>query len=154
MISKPAPEGSGEDPSIAPLNDAERTWLAEQLTRLAKVGVDVDDLASLGHLYDEQLHEWLATPPPDRADPNDLINRLGSGLGEHIRRHTDLTWVVAADQFGTEIALHRGDGNVLVYPANMVAKRWVAGELGALARLGQATVEAVHSIPRETRRPD
>ncbi len=75
-----------------------------------------------------------------------MINRIGLGLGEHIRRRTDLAWVVAADQYGTEIALHRASGNVLVCPTNMLAKRWVAGEIGAATRLAEATIAAVHNI--------
>lgn len=77
-----------------------------------------------------------------------MVNRIGLGLGEHIRRRADMTWVVATDQFGSEVALHRTEGNVLIYPTNMLAKRWVAGEVGALPPLGQATVEAVHKIGR------
>ena len=39
-----------------------------------------------------------------------------------------LAWVVATDEHGTEIAVHGEPGDVLIYPTNLVAKRWTSGE--------------------------
>lgn len=142
----PAPAAG---PTITELNDAERAWVAECLASLE--GAD-GDIVALGAAYDEALRGWSATAeaPADRPDPNDLINRLGIGFGEHVRRQIGLTWVVASDEYGTELALHGQPGDILLYPANLVAKRWVTGETGVLPELAAALIERVTHI-REQR---
>ena len=37
----------------------------------------------------------------------------------------DLKWVVVTDEQGTEIAIHGQPGDVLIFPPNFVAKRYV-----------------------------
>ena len=129
-------------------NEGERRWLEAQLALLAQAGVDPRDLDALAGCYDEALRSWQSAPPDQRGDPNQVINAVGIALGEHVRQHTDLEWVVAADQYGTEIALHRAVGNVVVYPTSMVAKRWAEGETGTLVWLAQATIKTVSDIAR------
>ncbi|WP_116946953.1 DUF3806 domain-containing protein [Jiangella endophytica] len=134
-------------PTITELDDAERAWVAE---RLALLGRADGDIVALGAAYDAALRGWTSVPPEERPDPNELINRLGVGFGEHVRRRAGLAWVVASDEHGTELALHGQPGDVLLYPANLVAKRWVAGETGVLPDLAAALIEQVTSI-REQR---
>lgn len=45
-------------------------------------------------------------------------------------RHTSLRWVIASDAQSTELAVHDNRTDFLVYPANVVAKRWVEQDTG------------------------
>ena len=126
---------------VAP-NDAELSWIADHLGRLAAAGVDVTDAAALGAHYDELLTGWIASP----RDPNPDINLIGLGLGEHLRRRTILDWAVVTDAHGTEMALHGRPGEIVIYPANAVAKRWAAHETGFLPAFVEETVAAVSRI--------
>lgn len=134
-------------PSITELNEAERARVAESL---AALGRSDGDIIALGAAYDAALRGWMSVPPDQRPDPNELITRLGIGFGEHVRRQTGLAWVLAGDEHGAELALHGQPGDVLLYPANLVAERWVAGETGVLPGLAAALIERVTGI-RERR---
>lgn len=131
---------------ITDLNDAERAWVAETL---AALGRSDGDIVALGAAYDAALRGWTSVSPDERPDPNGLINRLGIGFGEHVRRQTGLAWVIAADEHGTELALHGQPGDVLLYPANLVAKRWVAGDTGVLPELAATLIEQVARIKEQ-----
>jgi hypothetical protein len=132
------------------LTDAERVWIDAHLNALTAAGVN--GIAGLGGHYDLQLSEWLSRPESDRPDPNEMINRLGVGFGEYVRRASDTRWVIATDQHGTELALHGEPGNILMFPTNMVAKRWVAGEVGALPALASATARSIDEFRRRSAR--
>jgi hypothetical protein len=57
-------------------------------------------------------------------------------------------WTIAADDHGTDLAVRAlpGRGDVLVYPANFVAKRWERRESNFLAASFQAIRENVAGI--------
>ncbi|MGD9697246.1 MAG: DUF3806 domain-containing protein [Thermoleophilia bacterium] len=133
-------------PRIAALSEAERAWVDGHLAALVADGIAPHDLAGLGALFDARLAEWSAAGDAARGDPNDLINRIGVGLGEHIRLRCGLRWVIATDEHGTDLAIHGEPGAILVFPAGMVAARWVAREAGALPPLAEAIVERVDQI--------
>lgn len=135
-------------PAVAELTDAERAWIDAHLNALTAIGIH--DIDGLGSRYDQQLTEWLGASDSERPDPNEMINRLGVGFGEYVRRASDTRWVIASDQFGTELALHGEPGNILMFPTNMVAKRWVAGEVGALPALASATVRSIEEFRRRS----
>ena len=79
------------------------------------------------------------------ADPNQDINLLGIGLGEHPRRRTGvLIWAVVVAAEGPEIALHGQPRDI--YPTNAVAKRWTAHETGFLRSYAEDMSAAVARI--------
>jgi hypothetical protein len=134
-------------PRIEDLSSSETAWVQENLTVLAEAEVPLSDMASLGEFFDAQLTSWLAAPQVERSDPNPVINLIGLGFGEYIRRECGMRWVLATDNHGSEIAIHRETGNVIMYPTNMVAKRWVAQERGAIPGLAAALIDSVHRLP-------
>ncbi|MBB5788030.1 DUF3806 domain-containing protein [Jiangella mangrovi] len=144
--SAPEPPPSPSGPAITELNDAERAWVAESLAAQRAGGVADGDIVALGAAYDGALGGWLALPPEERPGPNDAINRFGIGFGEHLRLNAGLAWVVASDEYGTELALHGQPGDVELYPANLVAKRWVAGETGVLPGLAAELIGRVAQV--------
>lgn len=131
---------------IVPLNDSEQHWIEEHLQQLHASGVNIEDPTNLGRHYDVLLTHWLSTPQDLRPDPNADINLIGIGLGEYLHQWTGLSWVVAADAGSTEIALHGQPGDVLIYPTNAVAKRWVARETGFLPGFAAEILDAVAQI--------
>src|SRR4051794_15252064 len=77
---------------------------------------------------------WAArlAAPQGVEDPNDLINAVGLAFGQRLVDDLGLRWVVVSDEFGTELATHAAPGDLLVFPANLVAKRWESRETGFL----------------------
>jgi hypothetical protein len=117
-----------ERPTFSALGDAERDWMAGHLEVVDEFEVDLDSAADVARLYDY----FLALPTEDeygvRIDPNVFINILGTVFGTHLTRRTTLAWAVATDSHGSELVVHEPRGNWLVYPANVIAKRWVIRE--------------------------
>jgi hypothetical protein len=120
-------------PRFEPLNDGERAWVADNVARACalakKHGGDPDtvETASLAAL-DRMWSLFTANLRETGADPHGLINMIGLAFGHHLATACDLSWVLATDERGTEIALHGQPGDILIYPTNLVAKRWSRGE--------------------------
>jgi hypothetical protein len=133
--------------AIEELSADERAWIDAHLVGMREANVDVNDPASLGALFDEALAAWYAQPEQDRPDPNPLINSLGVGLGQCIVARTDLRWVIATDENGTDLALHRIANDVLVFPANAVAKRWSARVSGFIPAFVDELTSALDELP-------
>jgi len=65
-------------------------------------------------------------------------------------------WTIAADDQGTDLAVRAlpGRGDVLVYPANFVAKRWERRESNFLAACFQAIRKDVAAIETGSAQPE
>jgi ribose 5-phosphate isomerase RpiB len=118
-------------PALGELNEAEQDWVSSNVQVLIDSGIDISDATQIGDYYDELKTQWLSEPADARSDPNPLINILGSGLGQHLVNNYGMRWVIATDQYGTEMAVHAEPANVLAFPANAIAKRWASDERGA-----------------------
>lgn len=106
---------------IAEMNQAERDWIASLTAPLAGVA---DDPRGLSDRFEAERAGWFALPEGERPDPNPLVNAFGASLGTYLAGRLGLRWVVAADEYGTEAAVYRERDEVLLYPMNVVAKRW------------------------------
>jgi hypothetical protein len=144
-----ATQASTDVPALGELNAAEREWVASNVKVFVDIGIDISDAAQIADFFDELKAKWLNEPEDARSDPNPMINILGSGLGQHLVNRYGMRWVIATDEYGTEMAVHAEPGDVLVYPANAVAKRWAAGERGdfipGLAEMIGAKVEELRT---------
>jgi hypothetical protein len=85
----------------------------------------------------------------ERHDPNHIINAVGIAIGEHLVAALDLRWVVASDDYGTELAVHGEPGSVIVYPANLVAKRFESRTARFIAPLVRQMVEDIRRVRAE-----
>jgi hypothetical protein len=109
---------------------AEKEWLRQNLENIRNLLVQLDtDLASQNPLkaLDVAFGSWMS----DRdkvVDPNSMINAFGIGFGQHLVDNLSLRWAVVSDAQGTEMAVHGQPGDILIFPANFVAKRFTAGE--------------------------
>jgi hypothetical protein len=142
----PPPVGA-EAPVLEPLTAAEVDWVRSSIAELADQDVRLGDIDALGRHYDEMLNAWVRLSESQRPDPNAIINRIGLAFGQYVADHAKLDWTVATDSHGTEIALHRERGDVLIYPTDVVAKRWAAHERNVLPALARTMIETVGRLP-------
>lgn len=119
-----------ERPAAQALTNAERTRIWSALASLEAAGVDIDDLTSLGTAYDSARVAWEGESPAGREDSGEVVERFALGIGEHLNRHTDLTWSIVTDGFGTDLGLMGRRDDTVVVPHNLVGARWLNGERG------------------------
>src|SRR5215470_15645474 len=115
---------------IEPLNASEEAWVRTQLENAATFvqtfsPADAQQPLTLAAL-DRAFAAWLASEPTEVPLINATINHVGIAFGQALVDGLELQWVIATDEYGTDLVVYglpqRGD--VLVYPANFVAKRW------------------------------
>jgi hypothetical protein len=99
-------------------------------------------------LLDRTFAAWLAAGETDNDRINHVINAIGFAFGQLLVEAAGFRWVVASDQYGCEMAVLAlpGRGDVLIYPANMVAKRWLSKETGFLAPLFDVITNKVREL--------
>lgn len=119
------PEDLPLTPEARPLGEQERARIHAGLEALAAEGVDVESLQELGDGLDRALATWMAE---GGSDHDVIVERYAVGIGEHLARHTDLSWKIVTDVFGTDLGLASGD--FVVVPGNLVAARWMRRETG------------------------
>ena len=133
---------------------AETEWVAAHLAVAQALAAaytgNQDEPLPEPHLLDEIFTAWLAEwqqqPPVERADPNVYINALGLAFGQALVDELGFEWAVVSDERGTEIAVHGEPGDVLVFPPNLVAKRFETNETGFLAPLYADIAERVRML--------
>jgi hypothetical protein len=120
------------DQKIEPPNESELEWVRAHVDAVRQAtGGDVSP-AALDELYAGWYDEWAAQPEESRPDPNDMINAVGLSFGQALVDGVGLDWAIVTDDHGTEIAVHGHPGDILVFPPNLVAKRFERGETGFL----------------------
>lgn len=124
------------------LTDAEITWRDQQVAAARLIADhytgDSEDLPSLERL-DASVAAWQADGET-RIDVNTLVNAVGIAFGAHLAAATGLEWRIAEDDDGTDLALYGRRGDVLIFPANAVAKRIAAGDRAFVKALHDAVV--------------
>ena len=133
------------DAKIEQLTAGEQEWIVQQIAIAHEfvrrtLNKDAEGLPSTEDL-DQAFNSWLHSLSKDSSDANSVINCVGVAFGQHLVDSTPLEWVIASDEYGTELALYGlpGQGDVLVYPQNFVAKRYEAN-------VGIFIVESVNQI--------
>lgn len=103
-------------------------------------------LAALDRAYPA----WLASGPSDGHQINAIINAVGIAFGRFLVDEIGFKWVIATDQYGSDLAIYAlpGNGDVLVYPANFVAKRWERRETNFLERAYEQIASRVEDLKR------
>jgi hypothetical protein len=131
----------GMSQTISELTEKENTWVAEQVEAANKFvdsfsPTDSEKPLNLASL-DRAFKAWIATEPSDVDRINDVINAVGIAFGRFLVEGAGLRWVIATDEGGSDLAVFGlpGTADVLVYPANLVAKRWERRETDFLVKL-------------------
>jgi len=117
-------------PTFSDLTSAERDWIDRQI-QAARVFVSEfspGDAWSPIRLeaLDRAFGNWLDTQPRKKGDINGVINTVGIAFGSVLVEQRGFNWTIASDEQGTDLALRAppNRGDVVVFPANFVAKRW------------------------------
>jgi hypothetical protein len=133
-------------------NEAERQWIAKNLaaTRefVSAFSAGSSDIEL--PVLDAAFAAWLQQHDHESEDPNPVINAFGVAFGQNLVDQLQLEWVVASDEHGTELAVHGQTGDVLIYPANLVAKRYTARETGFFVPLFDEMRARIESVRSET----
>jgi hypothetical protein len=148
-----------EEPRFEPLSDSERSWLdanmrvACSFVKLYAGLVHVEGVPApeaLDRAWTAWIAQWDATAAEGREDPNPIVNAVGVALGQHLVDSLALTWAVATDPYGTELAVHGDPGNVVVFPTNLVGKRFANRTTGFIAPLIEQLCADVRRIRQGT----
>ena len=140
---------------LAVPGDEEKRWMAGiQMRALMLARAHGDPATATSPSFEALDRAWAVEGALLRAssgDPNSLIQALGIALGQHLVDHHKLDWCVATDAFGTEVACYGRNGDVLVYPLNLIAKRWQKSEgpfLVALVAAMDADIGMIQGLSR------
>lgn len=140
------------DQKIIDLNNGEREWLNNNLTGirgLVSSIIGLDDIDCLLPSYLEESYKvWFASHNRGVDDPNPMINAFGIGFGQYLVDNNNLEWKNLQDEFGTEIAVYRTPGDILLFPPNLVAKRYEKEEIEFFVPLYNGIkkqIEEIHS---------
>ncbi len=145
--------------SFASLTSAEESWLNGQLAAAADFATILcpeDSVAPLSpDVLDRVWAAWVASEPSEPEAINAVINAIGIAFGSYLVQHSGFSWVIASDESGSDLAVLAlpGTANVLVYPANFVAKRWERRETGFLQSAFQDITRQVNALPAPAAAP-
>jgi hypothetical protein len=119
---------------ILEINDSESKWIGDNLQTTKNIlqivlGEERDDWLTPAHL-DAAYSAWLSIHQRGVGDPNPMINAFGIAFGQYLVDIVGLEWKAVSDDYGTEIAVYGKPGNIIVFPTNLVAKRYEKNETG------------------------
>lgn len=119
---------------IEPMNEAERAWIRDELANARRLislhAPDVGDDPYTPEVLDRVFKAAYESARPSDADyANVTINAIGIAFGQYLVETLRFEWCAVFDGYGQELAVVGlpGKANVLVFPPNLVAKRWTAG---------------------------
>ena len=127
------------EPHMDAPTDAELAWIRANLDIAGELAAMqgatrtsvTEDPAVLDRVFESWMTSWEEDgPDAGGVEPNDLVNALGLAFGQLLVDTLAFEWVVATDADGTELAVRAQPGDLLVYPANAVAKRVERREVG------------------------
>jgi hypothetical protein len=146
-------------PRIDELNEKEHAWVAAQVAAASQFvakfsSSDFGRPLTLAAL-DRAFAVWIASSPTDMNLVNQAINCVGIAFGSFLVDGLQLKWVIATDEHGSDLAVHGlpGRGDVLVYPANFVAKRWERRTANFLENSYARIKQDVEDLARHSKTP-
>jgi Domain of unknown function (DUF3806) len=133
---------------IEPPNESELAWVQAHVDAVKDLTGGDTSVGTLDDVYARWYEEWTGQADADREDPNSMINAVGLTFGQRLVEELDLEWAVVTDEHGTEIAVHGQPGDILVFPPNLVAKRFERGETRFLQAVYEGVAEQVTALRR------
>jgi len=140
--------------TFTPLTQAETLWLSQQLSAAEALTAahcpEAVGKALSPAILDRVWAAWVASEPSSPDAINAGINAIGIAFGAHLVQQSGFSWVIASDEWGTDLAVLAlpGTADVLVYPANFVAKRWEGRETGFLQPAFQDITRRVTTLAK------
>lgn len=146
---KPSSTTIWPKPAFQDLTPGEMAWISDQLSLAVAFagGSASDELPSLDQ-FDAAFAQFVESDAPEQA--NAVIWMLGVALGTHLIRGLGFEWVVATDDYGTDLAIlaRRGRGDLTMYPFDFVTKRWERRETWFLAAVPDQVSETLAESDR------
>jgi hypothetical protein len=141
--------------TFSELRKAEHDWIRLQL-KAASAFVrafspsDAWDPVRLEAL-DRAFSKWMNTRPRDMDDVNGVINAVGIAFGSILVEKQGFTWTSVEYEQGTDLAVRAlpNAGDILVFPANFVAKRWDRKETDFLVGASEQIARQVEKVRAE-----
>ncbi len=99
-----------------------RGWVAVARELGALLGTPIEEGIPEPAALERMWEVWLANGL-DGVESDRVITPIGCAFGDHLVQRWDLTWVVATDEWGTDVAVHGSPGDVLLFPVDFVSKR-------------------------------
>jgi hypothetical protein len=121
--------------SFQDLNPGEVSWVADQLGRAIEfAGGKADGPLPTLAQFDAAFTRFVESDPLANERANAVVLMLGAALGTHLVQTLGFEWVIATDDYGTDLAVvaRRGRGDITLFPSDFVAKRWERRETGFL----------------------
>jgi Domain of unknown function (DUF3806) len=140
--------------TINELTRAENSWVEEQMGAAIQFVSSFSPSDSSNRLtlaaLDTALKRWLASDPAPETI-NGVIDAVGTAFGDSLVSAGVFRWVIVSDEWGTALAVRAlpGQGDVLVFRADTVAKRWERRETDFLVRTFADIMASVRSIGDE-----
>lgn len=138
--------------TVDELTEKETIWLAAQMNVASSLvncysPQDSGSPLTLAGL-DRAYAAWFSSGSHETSEINGIINAAGAAFGQFLVDQAHFRWVIATDEQGSELAILAlpGQGDVLVYPLNFVAKRWERGEVDFFNDSFKRIAEDVRSI--------
>ena len=140
-------------PKILEPTPAEHHWIAKNNELAGRVAQEYGHEVRAGDvlvptILDSTWARWMAERTA-ADDPNVYINACGIAFGWYLVDRLRLEWKVVQDSRGTEMAVWGRDGDILVFPPNLVGKRFSIGTTTFFAEVAQHTEEAVARLRSE-----
>ena len=137
---------------ISEPNAGELAWVAENVAAARDIvvaaGIPLPDGVVGPAALDAAWSAWLAQWRQGEEDPNPAINMFGLTFGQWLVDHLGLSWKVVQDESGTEIAVHGQPGDILVFPPNLVAKRFETGTTDFFVPVAAGIEDQVAAVRR------
>jgi len=117
-------------PTFSDLTTTEFDWINQQLEAARSFIAEFSPSDAWNPIrleaLDRAFGNWLDTQPQDGDEINGAINAVGVAFGSLLVEQQGFSWTIASDDQGTDLAVRAlpNRGDVVVFPANFVAKRW------------------------------
>jgi hypothetical protein len=139
-------------PKLISPNEKEFKWIKTQLESdkviIEKYSPDDAEKEITLSILDKAFRTWMSTSPTDITQINEVINAIGITLGQKMVDNLGLNWVIASDPYGTELAVYGfpKEGEFLIYPANLIAKRWERKEINFIEKTYKDIEQQIHKV--------
>jgi uncharacterized protein DUF3806 len=126
------------------INESECKWIEDNITALKDLisSIDQSDGSITPESLDKGYATWYGTHEKSQEDPNPMINSFGIGYGSFLVSNLGMQWAI----IDRELAVTSQPGDIVVFPANLVAKRYTKGEIDFFSFLYKEMKNTIEQI--------
>jgi hypothetical protein len=143
----------GETAMLQPLGPSELEWIRGRLYEVRQLapidGADDDDGLSPEDLdagFEAWMRDWMMTPQRVRSSASPAVKAFSVAFGQILVDRLSLEWALVTDQNTTDLAVRGQPGDIVLFPARLVAKRFEARATGFFRPLYDSIREQVAQV--------